>query len=311
MLEVAQVLVRLAQYAGAAILFGSSLFLLYGLPRAGPASPASLRWPQILLNSGALVTVSAAALGLLTQTSVMAGSWAEGLKPESLAFVITGTGIGQAGVFRVVAGAAALAILLTLRPGSLVWGLVSAVGAASCASLAWMGHGAATEGLGGRVHLVADILHSLAAAAWTGALVAFVLLCWPRSAASAEHQRSLHGALHGFAGVGAALVGVIVATGAVNSWFLIGPDRLDGLWTTAYGRLLLAKLGLFAVMLVVAASNRFRLTPALAHSLDGGASTPHAALTALRRSLILETTAAGAILVLVAWLGTLAPVSAA
>jgi len=229
---------------------------------------------------------------------------------ESLTFVITGTGIGQAGVLRVIAGASALALLLTLRPGGLLWGLVSALGAAGCASLAWMGHGAATEGLAGRVHLVADILHSLAAAAWTGALVAFLLLCWPRSATSPEHQRSLYCALHGFAGVGAALVGVIVATGAVNSWFLVGPDRLDGLWTTVYGRLLLAKLGLFAVMLIVAASNRFRLTPALARSLDGSGQTPYA-LTDLRQSLILETAAAGAILVLVAWLGTLAPVSAA
>jgi putative copper resistance protein D len=57
----------------------------------------------------------------------------------------------------------------------------------------------------------------------------------------------------------------------------------------------------------LAASNRLLLTPALERSLRSGEpSAP--AVTALRRSVFAETLAAGAVLALVAWLGTLAPI---
>jgi putative copper resistance protein D len=105
------------------------------------------------------------------------------------------------------------------------------------------------------------------------------------------------------------LVAILVASGLINSWFLVGPERLPGLVTTPYGQLLLLKLGLFVGMLGLAASNRFRLTPALAASLDSDAGQERA-LAALRRSLILESSLAFAVLGLVAWFGMLAPVSA-
>jgi putative copper resistance protein D len=105
------------------------------------------------------------------------------------------------------------------------------------------------------------------------------------------------------------LVAVLVATGLVNGWFLVGPTRLAGLWTTPYGLLLSVKLALFAGMLALAAANRFRLTPALGAALDGAVG-PTEALSALRRSLLVETSLAFAVLGLVAWFGMLAPVSA-
>ena len=58
-------------------------------------------------------------------------------------------------------------------------------------------------------------------------------------------------------------------------------------------------------MLWLAASHRFRLTPALGAALEQG-DAASAAFT-LRRSLVVETVLALAILALVAWLGTLAP----
>ena len=44
------------------------------------------------------------------------------------------------------------------------------------ASLAWAGHGAATPGAAGDLHLAADVLHLLAAGLWLGTLPPLVLL---------------------------------------------------------------------------------------------------------------------------------------
>ncbi|MDZ4370114.1 MAG: copper resistance protein CopD, partial [Phenylobacterium sp.] len=115
-METALVLVRLAQYAGAAILFGSSLFFLYALPRDGPVSATELGWPRRLLLGGAALMLAGGLVGLVVQTATMAGSLSEALKPASLQFMVSGTGIGLAAVVRAAAGALALLALLTLRP---------------------------------------------------------------------------------------------------------------------------------------------------------------------------------------------------
>src|SRR6185295_8858253 len=107
-----------------------------------------------------------------------------------------------------------------------------------CASLAWMGHGAATEGMAGIVHLAGDIGHALAAAVWIGALVGFVLVILPESG-GANRDSTLHVSLRRFSGVGSGAVALIVLTGLMNSWFLVGPDRLGDFWTTLYGQVLL------------------------------------------------------------------------
>lgn len=282
---------------------GSSLFLVYAVPRRSETNLAPFATP--LLAVAALILAGASALGLLAQTSVMAGSIAEGLKPESLNAVIPGMDLGKAGVVRTIAAGLALVVVLAFRPGHFTWIIVGLLGALATASFAWSGHGAATEGAGQFVHLSSDIAHGWAAAVWIGALVAFFLLLRPKSIAS-EALGALHHALHGFAGTGTVLVAILIATGVVNSWFLVGVENIEGLWTTSYGRLLSLKIVLFVAMLGLAAANRFRLTPALGKVLtESGRQT--ATLLALRRSVALETALAIVVLVLVAWFGTLAP----
>lgn len=291
------------------ILFGSSLFLIYALPRAGPGSGAQLTWSRPLLGWSAGALLAAALLGLAAQTSVLAGSISEGLKLSSLTAVITTMSLGKAAIVRAVAAGLALSAVLVLRPGRPLFWLCTGLGAVVSASLAWMGHGAATEGTGGPIHLTADVLHALAAGVWIGALVVFFGLLSPTMWDAGNHHHAVHRALHGFAGVGSGLVAVLVGTGLVNSWFLVGPARITGLWTTPYGQLLLLKLVLFAGMLGLAATNRFRLTPALGAALENH-ETRHAALAALRQSLVIETALAFLVLGVIAWLGMLAPVSA-
>ncbi len=155
-------------------------------------------------------------------------------------------------------------------------------------------------------HLIADIVHLLAAGAWIGALAALgALLCRPASAMSGDHLRLTHRALEGFSLIGTVIVALIVVSGLVNSWILVGPAHLLSMGTMLYGQLLVAKLALFGIMLGLAAANRFRLTPAFSLAIKGGGTLP--TIGQLRLSVICETIAALAILGLVAWLGTLEP----
>ncbi len=309
MLEPAVVVLRLAQYVGAMILFGSSLFALYALPPTAAGSVGALRWLRPLLAWSAAGLLIASLLGLLAQTAMLAGSLSEGLKPSSLWAVIATMGLGRSAVVRAFGAGLALLLLGLRRPGRPTLAVCAALGAAVCGSLAWMGHGAATEGPGGLLHVAADILHALAAGLWIGALASFLLLLKRRPGDGAALDRIRHKALHGFSGVGSALVAVLVATGLINSWFLVGPTRIPGLWTTPYGQLLSLKRVLFAGMLGLAAANRFRLTPAFGAALcrDGGQDI---ALADLRRSLAIESALAILVLALVAGFGMLAPVSA-
>jgi putative copper resistance protein D len=182
------------------------------------------------------------------------------------------------------------------------------MGAVTCASFAWMGHGAATKGAAGLLHLCSDILHTLAAGVWIGALVAFLILLLTDAPDWAKGRQVLHAALHGFSGIGSGLVAVLIATGLVNSWFVVGLAGVPKLLTTPYGQLLTLKLLLFLVMVGLATANRFHLTPRLGRALEARPPAPQA-LAALRKSLAWETGLSIAVLALVAWFGTLAPPS--
>lgn len=307
MLEPGLILLRLAQEGAAMVLFGSSLFCVYALPLDGPAAAAALTWPKKLLIYSAAILVLASLLGLIVQTAIMAGSITQGTKLQSLQAVLTATNFAPASLVRAAAGAAALCVLILMAPQMGLWHATSLLGAIACASLAWMGHGAATAGTPGRWHLAADVIHVMAAGMWVGALTMFMgVLCWPDNVGNAV----IHRALKGFGALGSALVAIVVATGLINSWFLIGLSHVADLWSSAYGRLLTFKLLLFASMLLLAATNRLWLTPGLERNLYRRLPRPGTSLTALRISILLEASAAVLIIFLVAWLGTLPPPSA-
>lgn len=287
---------------------GSSLFFIHALPSFGNGSAAQARWARPLLIGAGLLLAVAAVLGIGAQSSILAGSVSEGLKPETLTAVVSSMDLGRAAVARATAAILAVIGLLALKPGRPAWIIAAVLGAIATVSLAWMGHGAATEGQLGRLHLASDVLHAIAAAIWIGALAGFFgLLAVPPSAPAA--RQAVHRALHGFSGIGSALVAVLVLTGLVNSWILVGLDRLSGLWTTPYGQLLSLKLILFVAMLGLATANRFRHTPAFGQVLAADAPAD-LVLRALRRSVVLETALGLAVLALVAGFGTLPPPAA-
>jgi putative copper resistance protein D len=307
MLDVAVVLVRLMQYGAASILAGSALFFVYALPVDGSHSAIAYRWAKPLLTISALALAVAALLGLVAQTAVMAGSIAAGLQAEVLIAVLSGTSLGKAAVVRAAFACAAAVLLLVMRPGRTLWALTAVLGSLAAATLAWMGHGSATEGDGYLPHLVADVLHSLAAAVWIGALAAFVFLIKEREP-TPEHLETTHSALHRFSSVGLVLVITLAITGLMNVWYIVGFD-VETASRTAYGKLLVLKLLLFVGMLAFAALHRQRSVPALGRDLSSGAAAFDGRIGSLQRSLLVEATLGFGVLALVAWLGTLPPPS--
>ena len=288
MLELAVIAVRLLQYLGAMVLFGSSLFFVYAAPGI---------WPKRLLAGAAAVLALSSLLAIGAQASVFAGSLAAGLTGEALGAVVASMDFAKAALVRALA--AALALLLLLSPAA-PFARPSVIGLAivATASLAWMGHGAASEN---PLQLAADIVHALTAAIWLGALIAFGLML-----AKQAELAALHTALRRFSRIGAPLVAVLVLTGLVNSWFLVGPGQITALGGTPYGRLLLVKLTLFAAMLVFALRNRTHHTPAIEAELAVSSANPKS-VARLRRSIAIEAALGLGVLSAVAWFGTLPP----
>ena len=303
------VAVRAALYVDLMLLFGLPLFGLYSLRRAERQSVLPFR---ALIAGLAVLGLALSALGIAAMTAAMAGVPLTGIDRETLSMVITQTSIGTAWQVRIAA------LLMTLgfawaagqRTGAAPFAVMTGAAGIALASLAWTGHGAASEGRGGLVHLWADIFHLLAAGAWIGGIAAFGwLLLRPVAAMTEDYLRLSHRTLDRFSVIGSIVVGVIVASGLVNGYMLVGPIHVLELPYTLYGQLLLVKLGLFAAMLALAAANRFRLTPALEAALANGDAVR--AVAALRRSMVWEAGAALAILGVVAWMGMLAPPMAA
>ena len=299
--------VRFALYVTLSGLFGLSAFSLYGL-KAGERTDAITLRPW-LVGSGLLgLLLSAIALALLA--AAMAGVPPWPIDREAIGMLLTGSATGAAWEARMVALVVA-SIVATIAAGRAVpLGAVALAAGIALATLAWTGHGAMDENATGWVHLVADILHLLAAGAWVGALLGLTLLVTRApSQVDATHLRLTHRALHGFGLVGTIVVGTVVVTGLVNGWLLVGAGNPLSLPSTRYGQLLLAKLALFGTMLGLASLNRFRLTPAFERSIAG--ADHRGALGSLRRSLAVEAACAVTILALVAWLGTLEPPASA
>lgn len=295
--------VRFALYATLGGLFGLSAFSLYGLKGSERGTALALRpW---LVGLGLLgLLLSAIALALLAAAMTGEPPWP--IDREAIGMLLSGSAIGTAWETRMIALVVASVAAFAAAGRALLLSVVVIASSVALSTLAWNGHGAMDEGAKGWTHLLADILHLLAAGAWVGALLGLVLLvARPARRIDTAHLTLTHRTLHGFGLIGTIVVGTLIVTGLVNTWLLVGLGNLPKLAATLYGQLLLAKLVLFGAMLVLASLNRYRLTPALEHAMPGG--DQRGALSALRRSLGIEVLCAITILALVAWLGTLEP----
>lgn len=295
---------RFALFVNLMLIVGLAAFPLYVLRRENRETARILIRPLPWLCALALLI---SLVGIIALTASMYGVELFAVGRTMLGAMICESDAGTAWVYRMIALAAALGAVTQLHrrptPAAII---VAIAGSIALATLVWAGHAGASEGLSGWIHRMSDALHMLAAAVWLGAIAAFLILLWPRGGSPSSTRLAVAAqSLDRFAPVGTICVLVVAATGLVNAQMIVGVANLGRLPSSPYGQLLLVKLLFFASMLGLAAANRWRLTPALTASLAAG--DPRIALAAMRRSLILEGSAAVMILGLVAWLGTLEP----
>lgn len=300
-------LLRWCLYADLMPVFGLPLFALQFL-RGGPLElPLRLRLQRIAGFAAALGLLLSVG-GMLLMCLQMSGaeSFAQ-MDMASVHMLAVGTDFGLMWQVRM----ASLVLVVLLMAGRRTAGVVSTAvaciaGAVALASLAWAGHGAMDEGVRRYGHLAADIAHLLAAGAWVGALLAFLVAGF-RCAREAAGAALFGRCLAGFARTGTGIVSVLVFSGVVNYLMIAGPTW-TGLLSSGYGRLLVLKILLFVLMLALASLNRLRLVPALERAAPGAATS--AAVRMVRASVLVESALALLVLALVAWLGTQAPMSA-
>ncbi len=295
-MEPAVVLSRLVQYAAVSIVGGSSLFFLYGY-----RPDIAQRWPKLLVQTAAIVGVAGGTAWLMTEAASLGDGPADAFDPIKVWGVAVGASFGVAALVRI--GLFAVALGLASLRRSTPWGLLAALGLGAAASFAWTGHGSADDGPAGVAHLGADVVHMGAAAVWIGALCALLILLLRHSRKGAAPSDAAPAALAAFSRIGPLVVSALIASGLINGWFMVGPGALASLTQTPYGRLLIVKLGLFGLMLGLAAANRYVVTPRLARAAAGARGAEGLA----RVSLIAETLLAFGVLILVSWLGTLSP----
>jgi putative copper export protein len=135
------------------------------------------------------------------------------------------------------------------------------------------------------------LLHLIAVAFWVGAL-------WPLRMLTKSNDRfRVAKIMHDFGGIAVIFVSVLIVAGVILIWLLLG--KLDLLWTTEYGQLMLIKLATFGLLLLMAAINKLLITPKLLSTNN------KSEMEILRNSINLEITLVGLILLVTASFTTL------
>lgn len=175
-------------------------------------------------------------------------------------------------------------LVALLTPGRIV--AVCAAGVA-VASPALVGHSRAFDPVS--LVIAADVTHLLAGAVWLGGLIGLAITLRPSSDPAGAGRL-----LARFSTVGAAVLALLILTGAFATW------RILGSWSafvdTGYGRVLLVKLGLVCLAAAAAGLNRFVLLPRAPDSVQ-----------LVRRAVAVEAAALIGVLGLTGFLVNLSP----
>ena len=304
--DAALILVRTLHFAALISLLGGLAFRLLvaepALAMAGSVLTDGERMRRSLRRiawTSLIVAVLSGVAWLVLEAQSMSGlPLQQALSGDVLGKVLLETRFGQDGIAR-LALAIVLALLLLVRRSCLADGLALVPAAGMLCGLAWISRAGATHGSEIVFHLGADALHLLAAGIWLGGMLplAQLLALAFRETSWLEVARV---ATRRFVWLGIAGTGVLLASGLVNAWFLVGD--VPSLLGTPYGQVLLLKLLLFAVMAMLAAVTHQRLLPALVFS-----ATPFRALRELRWDALIQALLGLAILMLVGVLGAMPP----
>ncbi|GIJ29239.1 transport integral membrane protein [Micromonospora qiuiae] len=241
-------------YAGLLLLVGSSLVL-------------ALLWPRRLSRRGP-ARLAWAGLGLVALATVAMMLWQVPYTNGGGLFDITGAGLSL--VFGSVFGAVHLvrlgllaAAAVLLRPllagpvGRTDLVVLGALGAGALLTWPLSGHPAASPAPA--VSVLVDAVHLGGMAVWLGGLVMLAVFLLPRA-----DERELGAILPIWSRWAALAVSALLLAGIVQA--LIEVATPAALFGTRYGQLVLAKIGLFALVIGVAAYSRHLVRKRLAAS---------------------------------------------
>jgi len=260
---IAAIIAKAVGYGAALLAMGGPLFVL--VFRSSSNDVRQLAWKVAVI--AALIGLAVLALRFGIRAARISGMGLSGaVDPMMLGFVWDSP-LGAAAIWR---GAGELLVVALLIRGivGLSAGLIGALLIA--VSYTFVGHS-----LGDPRWLLASLLtlHLLAAAFWIGALLPL------RHAVGQPEGARL---LHRFGNVASLTVALLVVVGLIFAWLMTG--SFSNLLSTAYGKTLLAKLGVVSGLMALAALNKWRFVPALASGTP--AAVPH-----LRRSIQIEAIA--------------------
>ncbi|MDI6101872.1 copper resistance protein CopC [Actinoplanes sp. NEAU-A12] len=234
-------------YAGLVLLIGPVLVLALLWPhRLNRRGPGRLVWTGIGLVTGSTL------LGVWLQAPYTLGAGLFDVTVSDLRDVL-GSTFGAVMLVRLGVVVAAAFLLRPLLSGSgggeskLDLALLGVLGVAALATWPLTGHPTASPVAG--VSVVIDALHLAAVAVWVGGLVMLFGFLLPRA-----NGRELGAILPIWSRWAMAAVGALVFAGVVQS--LIEVSTLDGLINSTYGRMIMAKVALAAVVIGIAAYSR-------------------------------------------------------
>jgi putative copper resistance protein D len=254
-LDEALVLSRLLHFTATFLLLGISAFLWKIAPGALSDSLERRLCPLLRLS---LVVAAVTALTTLLLVAASMGEGVAELDRGLLVRVLLDTGFGNAWLLRLgLVGMLIVAVALSQHFGSRPVVMASAL---VVASLGLVGHAAMDSGVAALLREINHAIHLTAAALWVGGLVPLALVLAQRRM-SRDDSGAVLSVLRRFSGIGHVLVALVIATGAINTWFILG-----GLWInmgSSYQTMLLAKICLVVAMLFLATVNRYLLLPRL------------------------------------------------
>lgn len=300
---------RFTHYTALTVLFGAASFLLFAAPET-PGAPTRDRLVERLklsLLGGSLAALATAMLVLAFTAANMAGALSGMVDATTLRTILVETEFGHVWAIRLAVAALLagwMAFRLKTQTSRVSDVVVLLLAGAVLTTVALTGHAQIATGAVGLAHRAADAGHLVAAAVWLGALPPFLFLLGASQARAGEGAVRVGRLLERFHLVGLIAVATLLATGLVNSWFLVG--NLQALVSTTYGRLMLVKLALFSFMIALAADNRLRLVPRLRADLAQGLP-PEVWLARLRAHIRWEFRLGLGVLLAVSVLGGVAP----
>jgi copper resistance protein D len=284
-------LCRFAHFLAAMLAFGMSAYLwTYAPERLRLALSPVARRLALIASVLALITAVA---WLALESASMAADWSAASDPGAIGAVLTDTAFGHAWALR-LALAVALVAVVAFGPRAR-WAATSLLSAALLASLGLVGHAAMQTGAEGVLHRANHAVHLMAAGAWIGGLVPFVMCL--RAYERDDLRKDAVRAMTGFSFWGQFVVAAIVLTGVVNIALTSHHPPVPP--TTPYRALLVAKLVIVASMILLALFNRFVLAP----RLKAGAN----ALTTLRATSAAEVALGCVVIALVSVFALLDP----